>query len=129
MRKKLLFISDCLDSCPDLIDTLHERFDVQLFCEGAEALLYLRTSPPPDLVIVDPEIEGLADWELVRYLHASKTCRGIPMIVICDRPFEENRHLYYRYGVMDYFRKPFHTSQLIEAIEGLLVADPLERIF
>jgi hypothetical protein len=30
---------------------------------------------------------------------------------------------------MDYFRKPFHHAQLIEAIEGLLVADPLERIF
>jgi DNA-binding response OmpR family regulator len=129
MRKKLLFISDSLDSCPDLIQTLHERFDVLSFCEGAEALLHLRTSNPPDLVIVDPEIEGLADWELVRYLHSNKTCRGIPIIVICDRPFEENRHLYFRYGVMDYFRKPFLSAQLIDAIEGLLVADPLERIF
>ena len=129
MRKKLLFISDCLDSCPQLIETLQERFDVEWFCEGAEALLHLRTSPPPSLVIVDPEIEGLADWELVRYLHSSKSCRGIPMIVISERPFEENRHLYFRYGVMDYFRKPFLNEQLIDAVEGLLVADPLERIF
>jgi DNA-binding response OmpR family regulator len=129
MRKKLLFISDCLDSCPLLIDTLRERFDVEWFCEGAEALLHLRTETPPNLVIVDPEIEGLADWELVRYLHSSKTCRGVPVIVISDRPFEENRHLYFRYGIMDYFRKPFLNEQLIDAVEGLLVADPLERIF
>lgn len=129
MRKKLVFISDCLDSCLPLIDTLRERFDVEWFGEGAEALLHLKTETPPSLVIVDPEIDGLADWELVRYLHSSKTCRGIPVIVVSERPFEENRHLFFRYGVMDYFRKPFLSEQLIEAVEGLLVADPLERIF
>ncbi len=129
MRKKLLFVSDCLETCSDLIEEMTDRFEVKCFQDGAEALLYLRTETPPELVIVDPEIEGLADWELVRYLHSSKACRGIPIIIISERSFDENRHLYFRYGVMDYFRKPFLPGQLIDAVEALMVADPMERIF
>lgn len=129
MRKKLLIISDCPASCSSLTEVLQDRFQVIVRTDGADALLHLRTEETPDLVIVDPEIEGMADWELVRYLHQSRTCRGIPVVVISDRSFEENRPLYFRYRVMDYFRKPFVPEQVAEAVEGLLVADPLERIF
>jgi CheY-like chemotaxis protein len=129
MRKKLLLISDCPSSCSSLQQVLQDRFQLIVCSDGAEALLYIRTEEAPDLVIVDPEIDGMPDWELVRYLHHSRTCRGIPLVVISDYSFEENRHLYFRYRVMDYFRKPFVPEQVADAVEGLLVADPLERIF
>ena len=92
MRKKLLFVSDCLETCSDLIEEMMDRFEVKCCQDGAEALLYLRTETPPELVIVDPEIEGLADWELVRYLHSSKACRGIPIIIISEHKHQNHHH-------------------------------------
>src|SRR4029078_202110 len=87
----------------------HGGYEVDVAGDGRAALERARTTPPPDLVVLDrmlPHLDGLA---VCRVLRAE--CR-MPVILLTARTTEADRLEGLDLGADDYVTKPFSPREL-----------------
>jgi len=94
-------------------------WDPHVTGDGAEALAYVRTTPP-DLVLLDVMLPGLSGLEVCRALRADPTTAAIPIIMLTARVEEADRIAGLEMGADDYISKPFSPSELLARIKALM---------
>lgn len=98
----------------------HAGFEVaDLFACGEDALAYLATSPPPDIVLMDIGLAGtLNGIETARHIREKA---DIPVIFLTA--YNDQSHLAEAVEVSPdgYLTKPFTPHDLINAVEAALV--------
>ncbi|MDQ4130446.1 MAG: response regulator transcription factor [Actinomycetota bacterium] len=72
---------------------------------------------PPDLVILDLMLPGLAGFEVLRRLRADGS---LPIVILTARGEEDDRVLGLRTGADDYVTKPFSPRELTARVHALL---------
>jgi len=86
---------------------------------GLEALERM-TLTSIDLMILDlnmPEMHGI---EVLQFVRAHNTFRGLPVIVLTTRGDESSRAEAAASGATDYMTKPFEVRELLELVRNLL---------
>jgi DNA-binding response OmpR family regulator len=108
---------------------LRKHYKVTSVADGVGAMYCLKKNALPELIILNPDLVDFPDWELVRYLQSSHLFSSIPMIVLSNHPEEETRINSIKYGIVDFFQKPFNPLRLLESVDNILVGNTLSKIY
>jgi chemosensory pili system protein ChpA (sensor histidine kinase/response regulator) len=76
----------------------------------------------PDVVLLDIEMPRMDGYEVAAHMRSEPRLRDVPIIMITSRVGEKHRARALELGVDDYLGKPYQESQLLDAIEPLVLA-------
>jgi chemosensory pili system protein ChpA (sensor histidine kinase/response regulator) len=89
--------------------------------DGVEALALLQEQTP-DVILLDIEMPRMDGYEVASHVRSDPRLADVPIIMITSRVGEKHRARAIELGVDDYLGKPYQESQLIDAIEPLVLA-------
>jgi CheY-like chemotaxis protein len=84
---------------------------------GADALTFLATGPPPDVLIFDIHLPDMDGCELLLRLRATSAFRDVPAIAVTGDPSQWER-----------MTKAGFDAQLLKPVLGSSVADVISRV-
>ena len=87
--------------------------------DGDEALR-IAIETPPDLVLLDWMVEGMAGIEVCRQLRRGASTKDVPIMMITARGEEADRLSGLDTGADDYITKPFSLRELLARIAAVL---------
>jgi len=95
-----------------------EGYEVELACDGGEALGRLALEPSVDAAILDILMPGVDGLEVCRRLRAS--ANPVPVLMLTARAEVDNRVAGLDAGADDYLPKPFALAELLARLRALL---------
>ena len=116
MKKKILAIDDSKAIRFLLQTVLGKQHQVVTAPDGCTAMYWLSKRNVPDLIICDPQLPDMKDWELIEELSTSILYREIPLMVVSSLDRLETEKKCEEYGIAEYFMKPFNPVLLLESI-------------
>jgi CheY-like chemotaxis protein len=116
MKKKILAIDDSKAIRFLLQTVLGKNYQVVTAPDACSAMYWLSKRNMPDLIITDPQLPDMKDWELIDELSSSILYRKIPLLVISSLDKNETIENCEKYGVAEYFMKPFNPVLLLESV-------------
>lgn len=127
MKKQILAIDDSKAIRFLLQTVLGKEYQMITMPDGCSAMYWLSKKNLPDLIIVDPQLPDMENWELIQQLSSSGIYGAIPVIVLSGLEKEETALKCMEYNVVKYFLKPFNPVDLLGEIDTLInakLADP-----
>ena len=128
MKKEILVIEGSKAMRFLLHTVLKKHYKVVSVADGMSAMFYLRESASPDMIIMDPEISDMPEWQLVKQLSLNSCYQHIPMLAISSADIEYTASQAMKYGVMETFTKPFNPSTLVETIDLMLIGNKIHKV-
>lgn len=116
MKKHILVIDDSKGIRFLLQTVLGRDYRVVTVPDGYSAIYYLSHRETPDLIIADPQLPDMDNWEMIEQLSTSGMYGAIPMIVLSGLDKFETEAKCLEYGVARFFSKPFNPIELMETI-------------
>jgi chemosensory pili system protein ChpA (sensor histidine kinase/response regulator) len=89
--------------------------------DGVEALSLLQEHVP-DVILLDIEMPRMDGYEVAAHVRNDARLADVPIIMITSRVGDKHRARAIELGVDDYLGKPYQESQLLDAIEPLVLA-------
>ena len=128
MKKEILIVEGS-KALRFLLHTIFKKhYKVVSGPDGLSAMYYLRQGNKPDLIVLDPELADMPEWELVKHLSLSPLYNQIPLVAISSLDENQLRVLAMKHGVAEYFTKPFNPLKLVESVDVLLMGSNLHKI-
>jgi CheY-like chemotaxis protein len=127
MKKQILAVDDSKAIRFLLQTVLGRDYSVITVPDGYSAMYYLSHRAQPDLIIVDPQLPDMDNWELIQQMSTSGMYGDIPMLVLSGLPEVETEAKCNEYGVMKYFLKPFNPVEMMESIDRMVKSGELNR--
>ena len=127
MKKQILAVDDSKAIRFLLQTVLGRDYSVITVPDGYSAMYYLSHRAQPDLIIIDPQLPDMDNWELIQQLSTSGMYGDIPMLVLSGLPEAETEAKCTEHGVMKYFLKPFNPVEMMEAIDRMVTSGELNR--
>ena len=127
MKKQILAVDDSKAIRYLLQTVLGQDYHVITVPDGFSAVYYLSNRSQPDLIIVDPQLPDMENWELIQQLSTSGMHGGIPVLVLSALGHQETELKCMEYGVVRYFMKPFNPIELLDAVRDMVVTGELDR--
>lgn len=119
MKKQILAIDDS-KAIRFLLQTIFGRsYQVVTASDGCSAMYWLTKRNLPDLIIIDPQLPDMNDWELIEYLSTSGLYGNIPMLVLSSFDKKETQQQCKNLGIKQFFIKPFNPIDLVKAVDNL----------
>ena len=110
MKKQILAIDDSKAIRFLLQTVLGKEYQVVTVPDGYSAMYYLSHRSLPDLIIADPQLPDMEDWELIQQLSSSGMYGDIPVLVLSGLDKQETEMKCMEFGVVDYFFKAFQPG-------------------
>ena len=127
MKKQILAVDDSKAIRFLLQTVLGKDYQVITVPDGYSAMYYLSHRAQPDLIIADPQLPDMDNWELIQQLSTSGMYGDIPMLVLSGLSEKETETKCNDYGVIKYFIKPFNPVEMMEAIDRLVTSGEFNR--
>ncbi len=112
MKRTILLIDDCDMMLRFLTPVLNSEFEVVSLKNPIDGILWLKTNPSPDLMILDHDLPGLTGLELLQNLRKDDRWQNIPVIMLSGIKDVEKRWQCLQFGADDFLSKPFHPREL-----------------
>ena len=127
MKKQILAIDDSKAIRFLLQTVLGRDYQVVTVPDGYSAMYYLSHREHPDLIIADPQLPDMDNWELIEQLASSGMYGDIPLVVLSGLDAKETDAKCVEHGVLKYFMKPFNPVEMVEAILDLVSNGQLDK--
>ncbi|HXB06151.1 MAG TPA: response regulator [Puia sp.] len=127
MKKQILAIDDSKAIRFLLQTVLGREYQVVTVPDGYSAMYYLSHREHPDLIIADPQLPDMDNWELIEQLASSGMYGDIPLVVLSGLDGKDTEAKCIEHGVLKYFMKPFNPVELVEAIQELVSDGQLDN--
>jgi CheY-like chemotaxis protein len=127
MKKQILAIDDSKAIRFLLQTVLGKEYQVITVPDGYSAMYYLSHRSLPDLIIADPQLPDMENWELIQQLSSSGMYGDIPVLVLSGLDGKETELKCMEYGVIGHFLKPFNPVELMSAISNLVKNGELDK--
>ena|SRR6186713_982676 len=127
MKKQILAIDDSKAIRFLLQTVLGKEYQVITVPDGYSAMYYLSHRAQPDLIIADPQLPDMENWELIQQLSSSGMYGDIPVLVLSGLDSKETELKCLEYGVVKYFLKPFNPVELMNAISDMVRRRALDK--
>lgn len=120
-RKKILVVDDEISILKFMNNYLTKAgYEVYIASNGLEGI-DLAKSHNVDLIITDVKMPIMNGFRLIQELKSDPAYRSIPIIVITGYTIEEeDRKNAEKYGVADYFTKPFEAADILKVVRKYL---------
>ncbi len=102
----VLVVDDVPENIDVLAGILRPEYKVKVSLNGEKALNLARSSPAPDLILLDIMMPGIDGYEVCRQLKADLTTRRIPVIFVTAKGEVRDEALGFAVGGVDYITKP-----------------------
>jgi CheY-like chemotaxis protein len=120
MKKQILAVDDS-KAIRFLFQTvLGKSYQVITVPDGCSAMHWLSRRNFPHLIIADPQLPDLENWELIQQLSSSGIYKNIPVLVLSGLSKEETEANCAAYNVHSYFLKPFNPVDLVSTVQQLI---------
>ena len=86
---------------------------------GADALAVIRGDAPPDVVLLDIQMEGMDGYEVCRQIRADERSAMLPVIMVTASGNDEKVHSL-ESGADDFIARPFDQAELLARVRSLL---------
>jgi DNA-binding response OmpR family regulator len=129
MKKQILVIDDSKAIRFLLQTILSKDYQVITMPDGCSAMYWLSKKNLPDLIIADPQLPDMENWELVEQLSSSGIYGNIPLLVLSGLDNEETQVKCLEYGVVKYFLKPFNPVDLLASINSVIRKQVIDKNF
>lgn len=127
---RVLLIEDNPGDADLVRETLEDsrvRLDLDVACDGVDALAYLLGSPPyqdkgtPDLILLDLNLPRLDGKEVLKRIREHEQLRLIPVVILTSSDAESDIVKSYQLGASCYLTKPVGLAafqEVVRSIEG-----------
>jgi two-component system, chemotaxis family, chemotaxis protein CheY len=129
MKKQILAIDDSKAIRFLLQTILSKDYQVITMPDGCSAMYWLSKKNLPDLIIADPQLPDMENWELVEQLSSSGIYGSIPLLVLSGLDNSETQVKCLEHGVAKYFLKPFNPVDLLSVINNLIRKQVIDKNF
>ena len=120
MKRQILAIDDS-KAIRFLLQTVFgKKYQVITASDGCSAMYWLTKKNLPDLIIADPQLPDMEDWELLEYLHNSELYGKIPVIVLSNLEKTRTQEKCAQLDVKSNYVKPFNPIELIQAVDKVI---------
>jgi DNA-binding response OmpR family regulator len=126
MKKQILAIDDSKAIRFLLQTVLGRSYQVVTVPDGYSAMYYLSNRELPDIIIADPQLPDMEEWELIAQLSTSGLYGDVPLIVLSGLDEEETAARSLQYGAVKYFSKPFNPVDLINFLGNMVRNDSVK---
>jgi len=89
--------------------------------DGVDAMALLQEHVP-DVILLDIEMPRMDGYEVASHVRSDPRLADVPIIMITSRVGDKHRARAIELGVDDYLGKPYQESQLLDAVEPLVLA-------
>src|ERR1700750_2929665 len=120
MKRKILAIDESKAIRFLLQTVLGQKNQVITAADGCSALYWLSKRNLPDVIIIDPQLPDMQNWELLEHLKSSGLYGHIPVIVLSSLNPKETQHKCKEFGIKYFFQQPFNPVELERAVEDVL---------
>ena len=127
MKKQILAVDDSKAIRFLLQTVLGRDYQVITVPDGYSAMYYLSHREQPDLIIADPQLPDMENWELIQQLSTSGMYGDIPMLVLSGLSEKETEAKCVEYGVMKYYLKPFNPVEVMDSIDRLVTSGEFNK--
>ena len=112
MKKTILLIDDC-DMMQRFLKSIFAKdFQAISMHSPFEAILWLKTNPVPDVIILDYDLPEMNGLEMLGHLRIRKSWSEVPVIMLSGIKNAEKRWQCLEAGAHDFLSKPFHPKEL-----------------
>jgi putative two-component system response regulator len=116
----LLLVDDTPDNLTILAEILEAEHRILAATTGQRALAIARTTPHPDLILLDITMPGMDGYAVIRELKADAATRDIPVIFVTALDATENEEYGLGLGAADYITKPVKPSIVLARVRTQL---------
>ena len=120
MKRSILAVDDSKAIRYLLHTVLGNNYQVITAPDASSAMFWLSKKNLPGLIIADPQLPDMQDWELIAEFSSSAIYRDIPMIVLSSLDKNAVAAKCLKYGIADYFTKPFNPLDLNETVNRVM---------
>ena len=120
MKRCILAIDDSKAIRFLLHTVLGKEYQVVTAPDACSAMFWLSKKNLPDLIIVDPQLPDVQDWELIEEFSSSALYRDIPLVVLSSLDKEVTAAKCLKYGISDFYTKPFNPLELNETVQKVI---------
>lgn len=120
MKKQILAVDDSKAIRFLLQTVLGKTYQVITVPDGCSAMHWLSRRNFPNLIIADPQLPDLENWELIQQLKTSGIYKNIPVMVLSGLGVTETEEKCKSFQVQNYFMKPFNPVDLVNAVQQLI---------
>jgi CheY-like chemotaxis protein len=121
MKKQILAIDESKAIRSLLQTVLGREYQIVTVPDGYSAMYYLSHRNAPDLIIADPQLPDMENWELIQLLSSSGMYGDIPILVLSGLDSGETEMKCLEHRVVEYFLKPFNPLDLLASIDNVSV--------
>jgi two-component system, chemotaxis family, chemotaxis protein CheY len=126
MKRHILAIDESKAIRFLLQTVLGQKHRVTTASDGCSALYWLSKRNLPDVIIVDPQLPDMQNWELLEHLTTSGLYGHIPIIVLSALDKKETELKCRELGIEEYFQQPFNPVELQKAIDRITALQDTE---
>jgi len=116
MKRRILAIDDSKAIRYLLHTLLSKNYQVITAADGCSAINWLSQNDLPDLIIADPQLPDMQNWELIEQLATSGLYGSIPIVVLSALEQSETSSKCEELGLARFFTKPFNPIDLIDEV-------------
>lgn len=117
-KPKILIVDDDPEISACCMDFFHLDFALQVLSTGIDAINLISTTENIDVVVLDHNLPDLLGTEVLKKMKEIKP--SIPIIIVTGFGDENLAVRSFRYGAIDYMKKPFSLTELNEKITFVL---------
>jgi putative two-component system response regulator len=105
-RANILVVDDTPDNLAVMSSLLKGTYKVMVANHGERALKLARSTPKPDLILLDIMMPGMSGYDVIRELKADPATQHIPVIFLTAMSETEDEQIGLDLGAADYITKP-----------------------
>jgi len=120
MKRCILAIDDSKAIRFLLHTVLGKDYQVVTAPDACSAMFWLAKKNLPDLIIIDPQLTDVQDWQLIEEFSSSAIYHDIPMLVLSSLDKDITAAKCLKYGVSDFYTKPFNPLELNETVKKIM---------
>jgi len=115
-KKIVLLVDDAPANIRMATAMLKDAYEIRFATDGAMALDLAKTTPAPDLILLDVMMAGMDGYEVCTRLKADPETRDIPVIFVTGQTEITDESKGFKVGAVDYIHKPFSEAIVLARV-------------
>ncbi len=116
-KARVLIVDDMPANIEMLSELLSHEYRVSVALNGFDAIELAKSSPMPDLILLDIMMPGIDGYQVCKILKENEDSRHIPVIFVTSRAEVQSEEKGFEFGAVDYVVKPFNPAVVLARVK------------